>query len=141
VELPAVTPTTSKFIAEASLEDRIGVQAADLLSEDLPGEYDAALVKSFIQVLSPGQAAIALRRIGAALRTDGRIFILGRILNDDRVSPAFTVGFNLVFVNIYDDGRAYTEGEYRSWLETAGFTDVAAKEFRGGDVLITARKV
>jgi hypothetical protein len=35
-----------------------------------------------------------------------------------------TVGFNLVFLNIFDDGRAYTEGEHRTWLTALGFAEI-----------------
>jgi hypothetical protein len=31
---------------------------------------------------------------------------------------------NLGFLNIYDHGQSYTEGEYRQWLAEAGFTNI-----------------
>ncbi|HXH83545.1 MAG TPA: hypothetical protein VNN07_11530 [Candidatus Tectomicrobia bacterium] len=44
------------------------------------------------------------------------------------------------FVNAFPEGEAYTEAEYRAWLEAAGFTDVARERFPGFDhSLITAR--
>jgi hypothetical protein len=43
----------------------------------------------------------------------------------------------------YDEGRAYTEGEHRTWLAEAGFSDVEVQwgAAPGGASLITARKV
>ena len=56
------------------------------------------------------------------MKPGGAVFILGMgILDDSRVSPAEVVSFNLVFVNIYDQGQAYTESEHRQWLAEAGF--------------------
>ena len=86
--------------------------------------YDVAVLRAFLQVLSPEDALQALRHIGAALHPGGRLYIVGRILDDARLSPVDTVGFNLVFLNIFDDGRAYTEGEHRTWLTALGFAEI-----------------
>jgi len=43
---------------------------------------------------------------------------------------------NLVFVNLYDEGQAYTKREYEDWLLDAGFEDVSYPE----DFLIIARR-
>ena len=55
------------------------------------------------------------------MQTGGEIYIVGYVLNDDRRSPPETAAYNLVFLNIYDEGEAYTESEYKIWLEAAGF--------------------
>ena len=39
------------------------------------------------------------------------------------VAPMDMVGLSVVFLNIFDRGRAYTEGEHRTWL-TAGFAEI-----------------
>jgi hypothetical protein len=67
-----------------------------------------------------GHALIALRYIAAAIRPGGRIYILGQMLDDSRLSPTSAVNGNLAFLNAYDGGQAYTEGEYRQWLSEAG---------------------
>jgi hypothetical protein len=51
-----------------------------------------------------------------------------------------TVGFNVVFLNIFDDGRAYTEGEHRTWLTTAGFAEIERVSLPEGVSIMTARK-
>lgn len=35
--------------------------------------------------------------------------------------------FGLVFLNVYDQGKAYTENEYREMLTIAGFTDITVE--------------
>jgi len=50
------------------------------------------------------------------------------------------VGFNLIFLNIFDEGRAYTEGEHRVWLTAAGFTEIARAPLPEGISIMTARK-
>jgi hypothetical protein len=78
--------------------------------------------------------------MGAALQPGGRLYIVGRILDDSRLAPVESVGFDLVFLNIFDDGRAYTEGEYRAWLTAAGFAEIERVPLPEGVSIITARK-
>ena len=97
----------------------------DILSSPPEGTHDVAVLRYLLQVLSPDQARLALRNVGAALRTDGELFIIGHVLHDARLSPEPAVGMNLVFLSLYADGQSYTESEHRSWLEEGGFKDVS----------------
>ena len=140
IDLPTVTPITQRFLAEAGATDRIQVVAADVVHAPVPGTYDVAVVRSLLQVLSPEDAMQALTHIGAALHPGGRLYIVGRILDDSRLAPVDTVGFNVVFLNIFDEGRAYTEGEHRTWLTAAGFAEIARVPLPEGVSIMTARK-
>lgn len=123
-DLPQVIPHTSYFIDEADAATRISVVAADVVDRSLSGDFGVAMLRNFIQVLAPDQIARALAHVLAALRPGGTIYISGDILDDSRLSPTDTVAFNLVFINIYDAGQAYTEAEYRSRLQQAGFGEI-----------------
>ena len=46
----------------------------------------------------------------------------------------------MMFINVFDDGRSYTESAYRDWLTDAGFSDITRKLMTGGFSLMTARK-
>jgi len=140
IDLPTVTPITQRFLAEAGAADRVQVVSTDVVHTPVPGTYDVAVLRSLLQVLSPEDALQALRHIGAALPPGGRLYIVGRILDDSRLAPVDTVGFNVAFLNIFDEGRAYTEGEYRTWLTAAGFAEIARVPLPEGVSLITARK-
>jgi len=140
IDLPTVTPITQRFISEAGATDRVQVVAADVVNTPVPGTYDVAVLRSFLQVLSPQDAAQALQHIGAALHPGGRLYIVGRILDDSRLAPVDTVGFNVVFLNIFDEGRAYTESEHRTWLTALGFAEIERVSLPEGVSIITARK-
>lgn len=139
-DLPHVAEITRECIAETGLADRIAVQDANLVQAPPQGPFDAAVLRSLIQVLSRGDAAAVLRNVGAAIRKGGQIFIVGRVLDDSRLSPLDAVAANVMFLNIYDDGQAYTEGEHRQWLEAAGFTDIAREPLSGGYSIISGIK-
>jgi ubiquinone/menaquinone biosynthesis C-methylase UbiE len=140
IDLPTVVPVTQRCIEEAGVTNRIQVKAANVVEEPLPGTYDAAVLRSLLQVLSPKQAFEALKHICAVINPGGVIHIVGRILDDSRLSPLETVGFNLVFLNVYRDGCACTEHEHREWLTTLGFDHIERKPLSNGFSVITAHK-
>ena len=48
--------------------------------------------------------------------------------------------FNLVFLNVYDGGQAYTESQHRDWLTDAGFGDIKHEVQPNGTSIVSARK-
>jgi cyclopropane fatty-acyl-phospholipid synthase-like methyltransferase len=142
VDLPKVTAITRKVVNEEGLGNRVAIVTADVLTSPLPGSYDAAVLKNFLQVLSPTDARRALASVSQAIKPGGTVYIVGQVLDDSRTSPPASVGFNLNFINRYETGEAYTEQEHRDWLAAAGFVDVARAKFLlpGEYGLITARK-
>ena len=89
-----------------------------LVGTSCPGElldsFDVAVLKNFLQVLSPNDAQSALRNVIQTLHPGGRIYVTGHILDDTRTTPIETARFNLVFLNIYENGQAYTRNEYET---------------------------
>jgi SAM-dependent methyltransferase len=142
IDLPQITPIAQKIVNEEGAADRVKVLAADVLSGPLPGSYDAAILRSLLQVLSPADARLAVKNIATAINPGGTIYIVGQILDDSRNSPLEAVWFNLNFINVYDAGESYTEWEHREWLSEGGFVDIerAKTPLAGGLGLMTARK-
>ena len=129
VDLPTVTPITSKVVAEARATERVTVRAADVVHGPVPGTYEVAMIRELLQVLSADEAQRVLQHVGAALTPGGRLFIIGQILDDTHTTPLEAVGFNLIFLNTFDAGESYTEREHRAWLQAAGFVDVVRAPF------------
>ena len=140
VDLPTVTPVTHYFIEEAGAGDRVQVIAADLFRDSVPGSYDAVVLCRLIQVLSPDDARRVLKNINRVVNPGGAIYIIGSILDNSRTSPPDVVMSNLVYMNLYDEGQAYTEQEHRDWLAEAGFEGFERIDVPQGRVIITARK-
>lgn len=141
-DLPKVVPIAKKIVAEQGLTDRIEVIAVDVVNESLPGTYDAAVLRNFLQVLSADNARKAVQNIAAALNPGGKIYIVGQVLDDSRISPVEAVGFNLLFLNLFDEGESFTESEHRGWLADAGLVNIQRSNFllKDGNGLITAQK-
>ena len=64
------------------------------------------------------------------------------MLDDTRQSPKDLVGQNLIYLNIYDHGMVYTEGECRRLLADAGLVNVEVRIgcMPGGSSLAVAEK-
>ena len=140
VDLPIVTPITQRIIEKSGAGDRVQVSTADVLNDSLTGSFDAAVLSSFIQVISADKARRALKNIGKVVDPGGAIYIRGDILDDAGISPLGSVMRNLLYLNIYDEGQAYTEKEHKEWLQEAGFEDFERKILPDGFSLMRARK-
>ena len=57
-----------------------------------------------------------LRYVGQIVEPGGVLYIVGQMLDNSRLSPPETVAGNLFFLNVFDEGQAYTEQEHRDWL-------------------------
>jgi ubiquinone/menaquinone biosynthesis C-methylase UbiE len=142
VDLPKITAVTQDYIDEAGAGDRIKVLTADIVRDQLAGSYDAAVMSAFIQVLSPEEACCAINNVGKVINPGGEIYVRGYgIIDNSRTSPEKLVGFNLVYINVYDEGQAYTEQEHKDWLEEAGFGNFKRDILADGSSIITARKI
>lgn len=141
IDLPTVTPFTSRFVEQAGKSDRINVLSGDIVHQPIAGQFDAAVMRAVVQILSPQDARAAVTNVGAAVKQGGFIIILGfGIIDDSRLSPQRAVAYNLVFINVYDEGQAYTEGEHREWLGAVEFTNVQRALLPDGNGVIIAQK-
>ncbi len=140
LELPRIANVvTREFVSAAGLTDRIAVVEGDAVHETPAGEYDLVVMKALLQVIAPTEAQSVVANVAKALAPGGRLVIIGRVLNDDRLSPTPAALFNLVFLNLYDGGLAHTEGEHRRWLAATELTDVQILPW-GTDTLIAATR-
>lgn len=140
LELPSVTPITQQFIDEAGIPDRVTILAGDAIRDFLPGSYDAVIARHVIQVLSEDESRALLSNIATLLNPGGILHLVGWIVDDSRISPPNIVGYNLVLLTAYQDGQAYTERQYRTWLVEAGLVDVKRVVMQDSASIVTARK-
>lgn len=142
-DLPKVADVAKVFIAEAGLAERISVAVANLCDKPPEGTYDVVILRNLLQTLSREQAEMTVKCVSQCLEPGGRIFIIGSILDNSRLLPLPSLMYDLLFMNIYSDGKSYTENEYREMLVNAGFTDIFVEHeaFLLGYGLISATKL
>ncbi|MCH8801980.1 MAG: methyltransferase [Chloroflexi bacterium] len=139
-DLPEITPISQRYLEEMDATDRVQVVGCDVVGGPIKGSFDVAVMSRFIQVLSAEQARSAIHNVSQVLLPGGVLHILGHILDDSRVSPSSMVTFDLMLLNTYDQGRAYTEIEHAGWLDDAGFESHDRELLPNGASIITARK-
>jgi SAM-dependent methyltransferase len=140
-DLPTVTAFAARMVQEAGLAGRVAIEAGDIVRAPPQGQYDAAILCAVVQILDPQAAALAIRHAVEALTPGGVLYIGGRgIVEDDRLAPAIGVLYNLVFLNLYEQGRSYTQSEYAGWLVDAGCREPQKATLPDGSEVIWARK-
>ncbi len=140
IDLPTVTPITQRFVDEARMDGRVKVSSLDVVDRAPEGRYDVAVMANLIQVLARDQARRALLNVGRALVPRGVVFIIGWVLDDSQLSPPEIAASNFTFLNIYDEGRAFTKAAHRAWLVEAGFTTFERRLLPSGESIIKAEK-
>ena len=140
IDLPTVTTFTRKFVDEAEASERVSVISGNIIQQPIKGSYDVAVLRAVIQVLSAEDAHQTIKNVAKVVKPGGSIYILGSVLDNTRLSPLNQVVYNLVYINVYDDGQAYTEQEHREWLDEAGFGEFDRLTLPGGSQLICAQK-
>lgn len=141
-DLPTAVPVTEQVISRAGMSQRISAIATDLTAYPPEGDYDVAVTRTFLQVLSPDNARKALLNISRAMEPGSPLYITDMFLEDSKLAPLQAVNFNLAFISIYEGGQVHTEKQHREWLLEAGFSDVRIEHsaFSDGTGLISARK-
>ncbi len=139
-ELANVAPITRECIDERKLGARITVTECDLVNQKIQGSYDAIVMRSVLQVLSPEEARSALSNAVNGLKPKGEFFMVGRMLDDSRLTPLDSVAVNVMFLNVYQNGQAYTEGEYKEFFKLAGLSGMTRTLLSGGYSILKGTK-
>jgi hypothetical protein len=93
---------------------------------DFGGPYDVVLLTNFLHHFDPPTCVGLLKKVHAALKTDGRAATLEFVPNEDRVSPPMAASFSLTMLASTASGDAYTFNELAGMYREAGFRDITA---------------
>jgi SAM-dependent methyltransferase len=139
LELPEVIVHASPILAEHKAGD-VTLETGDILRGPSKQKHDLAILRAVIQVLSPADAERTIRHTAQSLNPGGEAVFAGwGILDDNRLGPRSGVFVNLTFLNFYRDGEAYTEQQYRGWMQAAGFTEIERGSMPDGTGMFRGR--
>lgn len=139
-DLPGIIPITRRYIEEAGLSHRIDTVAGDYLSDELPSGYDAVFLSAIIHSNAPDQNARLIRKCAGALNPGGCVIVQDFIMDDDRIHPSHGALFALNMLVATEQGDTFTETEVRSWMESAGLTDILRRDTPSGTTQIVGVK-
>ncbi len=138
LDLGAVVPLAEEYIREAGLQDRVRVRPGDMRTANLGKGYDLVLLSAVCHMWGEDDNRALIKRCAQALVPGGHLIVREFILDEDRTTPPFAAMFAINMLVGTEHGNSYTEGEYRSWMTSAGLGAVARPNPQG-DVLVAAR--
>jgi hypothetical protein len=118
-------PTTRSFaektIERYELADRITFMGGDFNVGEIPGgPYDVAWISHILHSSSYAQCEALIEKVAAQLVPGGLMLIHDFILNDDKDGPEFPALFSLNMLVGTENGRAYSELEITSLMDSCG---------------------
>lgn len=134
-----VARIAQRYIEQAGLSERVSPRVGDLTSDEFGGGYDLILLSAICHMLDPEQNIDLFRRCYQAAAPGGRLVIRDFILQPGKTAPKSAALFAINMLVGTRGGSTYTEAEYRSWLDRAGFESVVRPD-PAGDLLIATRK-
>jgi predicted O-methyltransferase YrrM len=124
LDLGEVVPLTQEHIRKAGLADRITTRVGDMLRDPLGKNYDLILISAICHMFSPEENRELLQRAYNALAPQGKVVVQDFILEPGKTAPRFAALFALNMLVGTRAGSSYSEPEYATWLQEAGFSDV-----------------
>lgn len=129
-----------EFIEKSPAKNRIETIGGDITKDNLPENFDIALLANLLAVFDRETNIELFKRIYERLPDGGAILISGWILDEDRLSPEISVLFCLEDICWKSPDVERNFGVYKNWLEQAGFRDISIKTYFAPTRLICAYK-
>jgi cyclopropane fatty-acyl-phospholipid synthase-like methyltransferase len=139
-DLPENVEKASEFISKSNLQNRIESVGGDVTKDELPKQFDVALLANLVSVFDVETNKKLLVNIYKKLPENGACIISGWILDENRLSPEISVLFCLEDINWNSPDVERSFDVYKSWLEEAGFTKIEYKTYLEPTRLICAFK-
>lgn len=127
-DLPQSLKVAERAVKEAGLDGRIALKAGDFNADPLGGPYDVILMSDILHYQGFEANAALVKKAQGHLRSGGKLVIKDRFLNESRTGPAWVTAFAVHIMVNTEQGRCYTVGEARQWMEAAGFEAVEELE-------------
>lgn len=140
-DFPALLEVTKEYAKKHGVADRFEYVPGDLKTTDYgKGRFDGAILGNIVHSEGEKSSRALFKKLHAALVPGGKLAIVDMIPNEERTGPPFPVLFALNMLLHTETGDCYTLGEYRSWLEDAGFKRVETADIGSHSPLVVAVK-
>jgi hypothetical protein len=116
---PEVLNVAREMAAEHGVADRLGTVEGDMFADPVPSGCDAMLLSNVLHDWDVPECRSLLGRLAAALPEGGRLLIHDVFLGDAMDGPLPIALYSASLFSL-TEGRAYSAGEYRSWLRESG---------------------
>ena len=137
LDWPNVNQVARKLVGERGVGDRFETVDGNLLEVDFgDAAYDFGVFSHMAHGLSAEQNRAVMAKFRKAIKPGGTLVVADFILDDQRQGHPMALLFYANMLHATAAGRTYTEGEYRSWLNGAGFAEVEFQSFAPSPVSV-----
>lgn len=123
VDWPAVLAVAKENAETAGVLERYTTRPGSAFETELGEGYDFVLLTNIFHHFDQPTCEKLMRRLGAALKPDGKAITLEFVPNEDRVTPAAAAAFSLNMLVGTEAGDAYTFSEYEAMFRNTGFRE------------------
>lgn len=140
-ELPDFVAMARAHLSATPYANRLDAHAGDVLTEDLPGGYDAFLLANVVHLFERGTNQAILRRIRAAADPGARLLIADFWTDPTHTQPLAAALMAGEFAINVKDGDVYSADEAAAWLRATGWRPTGQTALAGPITLLTAEAV
>ena len=124
IDLPQVSIIQNRNIEKEDLKDRLVSVSCDY-NIDFPKEnYDDVFLFAVVHQEPEENVRNLLDNIYNVLKPNGRLFLTSFFLNDDKISPEFSVQFAIEMLANSKNGKVYTHNEIKKLLKDSNFKNI-----------------
>lgn len=116
---PEVLKVAEQMGEQYGVLDRAELVSGDMFADPLPGGADMILLSNILHDWDVPECRQLVERCARALAPSGRLLIHDVFLNDALDGPLPIALYSASLFSL-TEGRAYSAGEYRTWLAEAG---------------------
>ncbi len=116
---PEVLRVAAEFAAEVGVADRLELIPGDMFADPVPEGADTILLSNILHDWDVPACRELLHRLAGSMPPGGRLLIHDVTLDDDLSGPLPVALYSAALFTL-TEGRAYSAGEFQSWLEGAG---------------------
>jgi len=120
--------------------DRYSCIEGDAFQVDFGTDYDFVLLSNFVHHFDIATNITLLQKVHKSLKPGGKVAIVDTFLNDDQVSPAASVMFNLTLVVTTKHGATFTGKETELMLSKAAFYNITLRKLCDPNAIYFAQK-
>lgn len=124
IDLPQISKIQNKNIQKEGLQDRLSSVSCDYNSDFPMGSYEDVFLFAVIHQEPKENISRLLDNIYKVLKPNGRLFLTSFFLNEDKISPEFSVQFAIEMLANSKSGKVYTHNEIKQLLKESCFSTI-----------------
>jgi SAM-dependent methyltransferase len=137
---PPVDRIARENIARRGGEGKIEVIAGDMFAEPLPSGFDVHLISNVLHDWDEAPVLAILQKSSAALPRGGLLIVHDAFINADKTGPLPVAQYSVLLMHS-TQGKCYSLGEMRTYLNSTGFEFLDHKPSAADRSYILARKL